>query len=199
MIETENKKATERNERTVNLKQISKISIGSVANSTNLLQEYVLDLLPTAEKKRLTRQIGADPALLTQVQQERQVGQLVKQTVQQVGLAENGRLAQRMPAIPRKKRPFWASFAPRQLAMAAMMFVLLLGGWQWFSSAQSAVWQSPPTLVAITATTTHTPTATQTQTVPTETAVANQTEPIIIMTPAPPPPTPVAAMPMNTN
>jgi anti-sigma factor RsiW len=51
----------------------------------NLLTEYVLDLLPPAEKQRLAQQIGADPALQAQVQQERQVGQLVKQTVQQAG------------------------------------------------------------------------------------------------------------------
>jgi hypothetical protein len=164
----------------------------------NLLQAYVLDLLPTAEKERLTRQIGADPALLAQVQQERQVGQLVKQTVHQAGLAENGRLAQCMPAVPQQKRPFWASSAPRQMAMVAMMLVLLLGGWQWLSSEQSALWQSPPTVVAVTATTTNTPTATQTQTMPTETAVAREILPNIIYTPAPLP-TPVAGVALSTN
>ena len=198
MIETEDKKATEKNERAENLRQISKKSLNSVANSTNLLQAYVLDLLTPAEKQQVARQIGANPDMLAQVQRERQVGQLVKQTVHQAGVAENGRLAQRMPAIPQQKRPFWASFAPRQMAMVAMMFVLLLGGWQWLSSEQSALWQSPPTVVSVTATITNTPTATQTQTVPTETAVANPLALQAIMTPAPPP-TPVAGIALGTN
>lgn len=165
---------------------------------TKLLQEYVLDLLPPAEKQQMAQEIGADPALLAQVQQERQVGQLVRQTIQANTAVENGRLARLMPAIPRQKRPFWHSFAPRQLAMAAMMFILLLGGWQWFSNDQAGIWSSP-TVVAVTATMTHTPTATQTQTAPTETAVANQAKTNLVVTPAPPPPTPVAAAPLNTN
>jgi len=167
-------------------------------NNTNLLQEYVLDLLPPTEKQRLARQIGNDPALLKQVQQERQVGQLVKSTLQQASIIENDRLAQFMPVIPQRKRPFWPSFAPRQLAMVAMLFVLLLGGWHWFTSEQSALWSSP-TAVAVTATMTHTPTATQTQITATETAVARQAEPELVITQAPPPPTPVAAVPVNTN
>lgn len=166
-------------------------------NQTNLLQEYVLDLLPSVEKQPLARQIGNDAALLKQVQQERQVGQLVKRTLQQAGTIENGRLAQLMPAIPKQKRPFWPSFAPRQLAMVAMLFVLLLGGWQWFNNEQSALWSSP-TAVAVTATMTHTPAATETQMVPTETAVADQNNPIVVTTPAPLP-TPIAAVPINTN
>ena len=177
------------------MRLISKTSVNSVAN---LLQEYVLDLLPPAEKQQLAQKIGRDPALLQQVQQERQVEQLVKSTLQQAGAVENGRLAQLMPAIPKQKRPFWYSFAPRQMAMMAMLFILLLGGWQWLNSSQVVIWQSPPTIVAVTATTTHTPTATETQRVPTETAVARQTEPDAVMTPAPLP-TPVAAVPVSTN
>ena len=100
----------------------------------HLLTEYVLDLLPPAEKQRLAQQIGADPALQAQVQQERQVGQLVKQTVQQAGQADNAQLARLMPAVPRQKRPFWhnpaAQQAMRQVAMAAMMF--------WWSSSSSS-------------------------------------------------------------
>lgn len=203
MRRTNSKKTTGKKENMENLGFLSKISVNSVTNiqlkSTNLLQEYVLDLLPAAEKQQLARQIGHDPMLLKQVQQERQVGQLVKNTLQQVSTVESNRLAQLMPAIPARKRPFWQSFAPRQLAMAAMLLVLLLGGWQWFNSEQSALWTSPPTSVAVTATMTHTPAATETQTVPTETAVANQAEPNTVLTPAPPPPTPVAAVPVSTN
>ncbi|MBK8900960.1 MAG: hypothetical protein IPM53_07250 [Anaerolineaceae bacterium] len=168
----------------------------------NLLTEYVLDLLPPTEKQRLAQQIGADPALQAQVRQERQVGQLVKQTVQQAGIIDNARLTQQMPAIPRQKRPFWhnpaAQQAMRQVAMATMMFILLLGGWQWFNGSQTAVLSQTPTAIAVTATMTHTPTATQTQQAPTETAVARELTPDMIYTPAPLP-TPVAAVAINTN
>ena len=74
--------------------------------ATSLLEEYVLDLLPQAEKQRVAQKIGTSPALLRQVQQERQVGHLVKQTVEAATAVENGRLAQLMPAIPQRKRPF---------------------------------------------------------------------------------------------
>lgn len=168
-------------------------------NTPSLLQEYVLDLLPAVEKRRVTQQISEDAALKHQVEQERQIGQLVKQTLHHASHIDNGRLAQLMPTVPKQKRPFWGYVAPRQVAMLAMMFILLLGGWQWLRHDQTAIWPSAPTIVAVTATITNTPTATETQTIPTETAVANQTHPNAIMTPAPPPPTPVAAVPLNTN
>ena len=138
---------------------------------------------------------------MTMMPQEQQVRQLVRETLTQVGQIENGRLAQLMPAMPKKKRPFWPTFITRpvvnQLAMAAMLFVLLLGSWHWFNSDSNAIWQTPPTSVAVTATTTHTPTATQTEAkiVATETAVNQQLVPAIVQTPAPLP-TPVAAVPI---
>lgn len=201
MIDTENIKATEKKEGLEDLRLISKTSVATIQIApTNLLQEYVLDLLPPAERQQLAQDLGRDPALLKRVQQERRVGQLVKNALHQACTVENGRLTQLMPAIPKQRRPLSSSFAPRQLAMVTLLLVLLLGGWQWFNSGQSALWQSPPTIVAVTATITHTPTATETQRVPTETAVASQTEldTNIVITPAPLP-TPVAAVPMNTN
>lgn len=177
-------------------------------NRNNLLQDYVLDLLPPAEKEGVTRQIGGDPALLAAVQRERQVGQLVKQTLQHAAAADNGRLVQLMPAIPARKRAFWSKWVSRQLgqqlAAVAMLLVLLLGGWQWFNGDNAPVWEAPPTILAVTATMTHTPAATETQMVPTETAVAIQPGPKtnrdtpFVRTPAPLP-TPVAAVPINAN
>ncbi|GJM41065.1 MAG: hypothetical protein DHS20C20_13470 [Ardenticatenaceae bacterium] len=139
---------------------------------------------------------------MTMMPQEQQVRQLVRETLNQAGQIENGRLAQLMPAIPKKKRPFWQELIAQplvsQLAVAGMMFVLLLGGWHWFNNDGNAVWQMSPTHVAVTATTTNTPTATQTEAkiVATETAVSQQAAPAIIQTPAPQP-TPVAAIPIN--
>lgn len=170
--------------------------------TTQQLQEYVLDLLPDAEKTQLAQQIAADPSLLPQVQAERRVGQLVKITLQQATSVENGRLVQLMPAIPKRKSLVWLGFgfAPRQVAMVAMLFLLVLGGWQWLTGNVPSINSTEATIVAVTATMTHTPTATETQTVENEaaeTAVSSQPEPpIIILTPAP---TPVAAVPLNAN
>lgn len=136
------------------------------------------------------------------MQQEQQVSRLVKQTLQKVGHIDNGRLTQLMPAIPSPKRPFWHTVASRRLAMAAttvsLLFVMLLGGWQWVANNQPSLWPSSPTIVAVTATMTHTPKATETQPKPTETAVAKQNEFGTALTPAPLP-TPIAALPINTN
>lgn len=143
---------------------------------------------------------------MTMMPQEQQVRQLVRETLTQAGQIENGRLSHLMPAIPQKKRPFWPTRITRplvnQLAMAAMLFVLLLGGWHWFSNDNSAIWHTPPTAIAVTATITNTPTATQTEAkiVATETVVgqtAVNQPPAIIQTPAPLP-TPVAAVTIRT-
>ena len=144
--------------------------------------------------------------LMTMMPPEQQVRQLVRETLTQVGQIENGRLSQLMPPIPKKKRPFWQNCPQRRPMVTQLaagrhaIHVLLLGGWHWFDTQQTAVWHTIPTSVAVTATTTNTPTATQTEAKieVTETAVSQQPMPIIaIQTPAPPP-TPVAAVPIRT-
>jgi hypothetical protein len=140
---------------------------------------------------------------MTMMPQEQEIRQLVRETLTQVGRIENGHLTQLMPTIPAQKRPFWPTISrpllTRQLALVAVMFVLLLGGWHWSNSGDSAIWQAPPTTTA-TATTTQTPNATQTQAkiVATETAVNQPPTPAIIPTPISLP-TPVAAVPINSN
>ncbi|VAW31028.1 hypothetical protein MNBD_CHLOROFLEXI01-847 [hydrothermal vent metagenome] len=168
-------------------------------SSANLLQDYLLGLLPPAAKRQVEQQIANDPTLLSKLQQERQVEKLVKGTLHQVGQIENGRLTQLMPAIPKRQPKLaWNGALSRQLAMAAMLFLLLFGGWQWYNN-QPTLWPTQPTHVAVTATLTNTPAPTETQvTAPTETAVAKQTVPTAVMTPEPPP-TPIAAVSINTN
>ncbi len=101
-------------------------------SSTNQLQEYVLDLLPPAAKQQVAQQIAGDPALLAQLQQERQVAQLVKGTLRQTSQIDNGRLAQLMPAMPKRHaKRTWNVALSRQLAMVTMLVLLLLAGWQW--------------------------------------------------------------------
>ncbi len=152
---------------------------------------------------------------MTMMPQEQQVRQLVRETITQAGQIENDRLAQLMPTIPSRKRPFPPISIPRpmfivkpmsiakpmanQLALAAMLFLLFLGSWHWFNSSNAAIWPTVPTSVAVTATTTNTPAATQTEAriTLTETAVSQQPAPTSVQTPAPPP-TPVAAVPIKT-
>ncbi|MCP4420104.1 MAG: hypothetical protein GY805_26160, partial [Chloroflexi bacterium] len=103
--------------------------------SANLLQDYVLDLLPPTAKRQVEQQIADDPTLLPKLGQERQVEYLVKQTLRQINYIDNGRLAQLMPSIPSKNpKPRWSMAWQRQLAMAAMLFLLLFGGWQWHNN-----------------------------------------------------------------
>jgi hypothetical protein len=141
---------------------------------------------------------------MTMMPQEQEVRQLVRETLNQAGQIDNGRLAQLMPAIPKRKRPFWHDITShqltRQLAMVTMLCILLLGSWHWFNDTNSAVWSTQPTSIAVTATTTFTPTATETQAkiVATETAVGQHPVPTIIQTPAPLP-TPDTAVPINAN
>jgi hypothetical protein len=169
-------------------------------SSANLLQEYVLDLLPPIAKRQVTQQIADDPMLLPKLQQERQVGKLVKGTLRQAGQIENGRLTQLMPAIPKRQpKRTWNAALSRQLAMVTMLVMLLFAGWQWQHNNQPTLWPNQATHVAVTATMTNTPAPTETQvTAPTETAVAKQTNDTTIITPAPPP-TPIAAVSVNTN
>lgn len=168
-------------------------------SSTTQLQNYVLGLLSPEAKRQVERQIVGDPTLLSQLQQERQVAQLVKGTLRQTSQIDNGRLVRLMPPMPKRQpKPTWQAAMSRQLAMVSMLVLLLFAGWQWHNNSQPTMWPVQPTYVAVTATLTNTPLPTETQTMPTETAAAKQTAPAANMTPEPPP-TPIAAVSMNTN
>ena len=125
-----------------------------------LLADYVLDLLPGNERRQV-EQHAADCADCRQaLHGERQIGGLVRATLHTATEPAYGRLTQLRPAVPqRATQPIRGPQRQRQLALAGLLLVLLLGasGWRYGNARQS--WQPPlPTHIAITATTTATTT-----------------------------------------
>ncbi|MBK8987812.1 MAG: zf-HC2 domain-containing protein [Chloroflexi bacterium] len=120
-----------------------------------LLADYVLDLLPGNERRQV-EQHAADCADCRQaLHGERQIGGLVRATLHTATEPAYGRLTQLRPAVPqRATQPIRGPQRQRQLALAGLLLVLLLGasGWRYGNARQS--WQPPPpTHIAITATT----------------------------------------------
>lgn len=121
------------------------------------LSDYVLDLLPGGERRQVEQHAAECAACRTALQTERQIGGLVRASLQAASEPRHGRLGQLRPGIA-PVRPaqsgFWLA-RQRQLALVGLLLVLLLGtlGLRYSSARQS--WQPPlPTSVAATATTT---------------------------------------------
>ena len=127
-----------------------------------LIPDYVLDLLP-AETRLLVEFHAAGCADCRQaIQRERQVGQVLRDTLLRLPRPASGRLNELRPAYQRP-RPFFT--APRQVAVLALMVCLLLGTVGLNQAAHNQPeWplQSPTVLVATkTATATTAPTSTE--------------------------------------
>jgi anti-sigma factor RsiW len=128
-----------------------------------LLSDYVLDLLPGGERRQVEQHAAECADCRQALQIERQVGGLVRATLQATTEPGYGRLAQLRPAIPHRhpaQPDFWRQ-RQRQLALVGLLLFLLTGalGLRYGNAPQG--WQPPlPTHVAITATTTNEATAT---------------------------------------
>lgn len=167
------------------------------------ITDYVLDLLPPVERKQVEENAAQNKAYQKMLHREREVGQLVRNSLQQTTMPDTARLRKLMPAIPKKKRPFhfFNSTWQRQLVAMAVFVFFFLGSFSIYQSQQNPIYNSSPTLTAATATFTNEPTATTMQEeeqMATSTAVANQAEPVKIETPKPIG-TPIAALPPLTN
>ena len=169
------------------------------------ITEYVLDLLSPPERKQVEENAAQNKAYQKMLQRERQVGQLVRTTLQQSTTPDAKRLRELMPAIPQQKRPFnffmvgWQ----KQFVAIAVLAVFFLSSFSIYQSQQSPIYDGTPTLMAATATFTNEPTATTAQEqeeeeLVTSTAVAIQPQPEKVATPAPSG-TPIAALPPLTN
>ncbi|MBK8933657.1 MAG: zf-HC2 domain-containing protein [Chloroflexi bacterium] len=180
-----------------------------------LISDYVLDLLPGSERRRVELHAAECAACRQALKSERQLGDLVRRTVQAATEPGYGRLPQLMPAIP-SRRPAKASHRQhpqRQLALAGLLLLLLIGTFGLRFGQTRRAWQPPlPTAVVSTATITSTATATLaemgTSTRVLETAVSATTAPAgqpafqsqAHPTPAPmPTPLALARPPISTN
>jgi hypothetical protein len=131
------------------------------SNAYLLISDYVLDLLPAETRQLMEFHAAGCPDCRQAIQRERQVGQVVRDTLLRLPRPASGRLNQLRPVYQRP-RPFFS--APRQLAALALMVCLLLGTVGLNQAAHSQPnWplQSPTVLVATeTATATTAPTST---------------------------------------
>ena len=155
------------------------------------------------KRKQVEENAAKNKAYQTMLQRERQIGQMVRSTLKQTTMPENGRLRELMPAIPQKKRRgfFLGSSLQKQLVAVAVLAVFFLGSFSIYQAQQSPIYNGDPTLTAATATHTNEPTVTvvkEEQEVATSTAVAVQPEAESSVTPAPIA-TPIAALPPLTN
>lgn len=148
------------------------------ANVYLLIPDYVLDLLPAEERQLVEVHVAGCAACRQAIQRERQVGQVVRDTLLRLPRPAAGRLNQLRPVYQRP-RPFFS--ASRQLAAMALMVCLLLGtvGLNQASNQTNWTMQSPTALVVTeTATATTAPTSTQVTTGHSETATIEVVNPV---------------------
>ncbi len=163
------------------------------------ISDYILDLLSPVERKRVEEDAAKSTAYQTKLQQEREIEQLIRATLQQTPMPDRARLQQLMPPIPQQKRPFpfFHNRWQKQLLAVAVLAIFFIGSFSLYQSQQNPIYNSSPTLTAATATFTNEPTVTVAQTdtkTATSTAVASQ--PKIESNPTPATiATPIAALP----
>ncbi|MFO7682316.1 MAG: zf-HC2 domain-containing protein [Chloroflexota bacterium] len=178
------------------------------------IPDYVLNLLPKAERQAVEQHTAVCSHCHKTLQAERDLGQMVRLTLQTATQPANGRLTQLMPAIPshKQRRPGLVMGWQRQLAVVGLLMMVLLGSLGMWNGRSHTIWGAPSPTLAVTATSTQDATATLAQQATqvqetlaaqqlTLTAVASPTlEASITATPAPQP-TPIAAIParMATN
>lgn len=112
-----------------------------------LIADYVLDLLPAEKRHLVENHVAACPACRQAIQRERQVGQVVRETLIQLPRPSAARLSQLRPVAARS-RPFFLT-AQRSLAALTLMVLVVLGTLGLNRSHQATSWpvQSPTGLV----------------------------------------------------
>jgi anti-sigma factor RsiW len=182
------------------------------------LPDYVLNLLPKMERQAVEQHTAVCGNCQQALRAEREMGQMVRLTLQTATHPANGRLTQLMPTIPqhRKLSSSMVMGWQRPLALVGLLVVILFGSFGAWNGRSHNIWGVPsPTSLATTATSTRDVTATLAQQTseaketsmarqlattavasPTvrNTAVQTTAQAYIAATP-PPPPTPIAAIP----
>ncbi|MBE2222049.1 MAG: zf-HC2 domain-containing protein [Anaerolineae bacterium] len=178
---------------------------------THQIPDYVLNLLPRLEQQAVEQHTAVCSHCQRTLQAEREVGQMVRFTLQTATQPANGRLAQFMPAVPSHKqhKSFTMMGWQRQLAVVTLLVVIVMGSFGMWNGRSQNIWGvASPTATSTldaTATIAQQQTIQAAETLAAETlggtAVASPTiQAYITATPAPQP-TPVAAIAssMTTN
>jgi anti-sigma factor RsiW len=176
---------------------------------THQLPDYVLNLLPQAERQAVEQHTAVCGQCQKALRTEREMGQMIRLTLHTATQPHNGRLAQFMPAIPPQKQDWSFTMIgwQRQFAVVTLLVALLLGSFGMWNGRSQNVW--PGVLPTATSTQNATATIAQQQTIQAAetvaaeklgiTAVASPTaQAYITATPAPQP-TPLAAIVSRTT
>lgn len=118
------------------------------------ITDYVLDLLPTKEKQGVARHIAGCEACRRAVQQEREVGRLVRDTFNAVTKPDYDQLQSLMPPIPARRSSFPALLISRigpyrqwvahlQWAVACLLLVAMMGAFLFGSDGRYNSLASP--------------------------------------------------------
>lgn len=96
------------------------------------ITDYILDLLPAEEKQVVARHITGCEVCRRAVQQEREVGRLVHNTLNAVTKPDYNRLHTLMPPVPGRRLSILALLIPRiapyrQWAVACLLLVAMMG------------------------------------------------------------------------
>lgn len=129
---------------------------------THQLPDYTLNLLPRMERQAVERHTAVCPQCRHALQSEREIGQMVRLTLQTATQPANGRLRQIMPPVPARKQrgAAWSGRWQRQLALVGLLVMIVLGGFG-LNGRTHNNWGVPsPTSLAATATSTQNATAT---------------------------------------
>ncbi len=92
------------------------------------ISDFVLDLLPAGEKQQVARHIAGCADCRQTVQQERQIGRLITNTLNKATRPQPNHLQALMPSIPSRPLSLLSIFAPtRQWALACLLLFAMMG------------------------------------------------------------------------
>lgn len=176
-------------------------------HALQLIPDYVLGLLSADESRRVEEHAHACPACREAIRRERQVGALLRQTVQMAARPPAGRLEQLRPAprrVARARRQLYRQLAPLT-ALAVLLLVVVLAQTRGYGRPTPAFAQTAEAATA-TLTTAATPTVTlaaldDTAADPTATltrAARSSAPTLALAAPQPPDTPPAAATPIIT-
>lgn len=175
--------------------------------TTAKISDYVLGLLPAAQRRAVEQHTAVCADCRRKLQQERQFSQFIGQTVAAATAPPPGRLAALQPPAPVGSRR-WPHTLRQQVALAATLLVVLFAGLGLRQFAPPGSDGTLPAFMAVTSTASATPTQTD---APTSTlaSLAGPGAPVLSTavpiepaadTPAPSlAPTPIAAVIQNAN
>ncbi|MBP8001107.1 MAG: zf-HC2 domain-containing protein [Chloroflexi bacterium] len=150
---------------------------------TDLISDYLLDLLPAGEKVRVEQHAAACARCRQLLQAERHLVHLTRDTLMLVSTPAPTRLAHLMPPVPLRHRSWYTTASwQRSLALVGVFLFLLVASLS-LGPAYGADWGGDPSPTHVVATATITPvpaTVTHTLTIPVTSTEAPENQPFLV-------------------